>query len=53
VLSASRGIEQQHTFLDPPSTALDIEELALDVVNGPLVRRVMGFIDEATERLAP
>lgn len=53
VLSASRGIEQQHTFLDPPSTAKDIEELALDVVNGPLVRRVMGFIDEATERLAP
>lgn len=53
VLTASRGIEQQHTFLDPPSTAKDIVELALDVVNGPLIRRVMGFIDEATQRLAP
>jgi carbonic anhydrase len=53
VLSASRGIEQQHTFLDPPRTAQDIEELAMDVVNGPLVKRVMGIIDETAERLAP
>jgi carbonic anhydrase len=54
VLSASRGIEQQHTFLDPPSSAAEIEALAYDVVNGPLVRRVLGFIDdEISDRLAP
>lgn len=53
VLSASRGIDKQHTLLDPPATAQEIDALALDVVNGPLIRRVMGIIDESTERLAP
>ena len=50
VLSASRGIEQQHTFLDPPANAIEIDALASDVVNGPLVRRLMGFEDEDTEK---
>lgn len=51
VLSASRGVEHQHTLLDPPGNAAEIDALAQDVVNGPLVQRVLGFIDdEAFER---
>ncbi len=54
VLSASRGIEHQHTLLDPPGSATELDDLAQDVVNGPLVRRVLGFIDSDTvERLSP
>ncbi|MCC6705285.1 MAG: hypothetical protein IT334_10445 [Thermomicrobiales bacterium] len=47
VLSESRGIDQQHTFLDPPTNGEEIDALLLDVINGPLVQRVLGLIDDA------
>ena len=53
VHTVRRGKVLEITIDNPPANAIEIDALASDVVNGPLVRRLMGFEDEDTkERLS-